>query len=80
MDFNSVAAELIATLREDSGKTQSDIARTLGITQSTVSKLERGEITPNLGELRRFCMAMDIDFPVFAQMLESKFLAADRGL
>lgn len=73
MDYNSVASLLLAQLRDEAGLTQNDIARALGVTQSTISKFERGEMTPDLNEVRAYCDAVRIPFPEFALRLESAY-------
>ena len=67
-----VIAELLGAIREESGKTQSELAELLGVTQSTVSKLERGERNVDLVYMLALCRAVGIDFPSFASRLESK--------
>lgn len=52
-----LAANRLARLREQTGLTQTDVARTLGLTQSRISKLERAEDL-NLSTLGRYVAAL----------------------
>ena len=72
MDYNVAASELIAELREESGRTQLEIAKSLGVTQSTISKIERCDLKLDLGEMRSLCSAIGITLPDFIAMLEEK--------
>lgn len=51
-------AELLRTLRVESGLTQVDIAERLGETQSAVSKVESGQRRLDLVQLQTYCRAL----------------------
>ena len=53
----SLFLEQLRKAREEKGLTQTDVARSLGQTQSFVSKVERGERRIDIVELRAFCSA-----------------------
>ena len=73
MNYDMIASELMAELREQAALTQSEVAAALGVTQSTVSKFERGEMYPSLSELRAFCDVVNVTFPELAALLEARF-------
>ena len=50
--------------------TQEQLAKSLGQTQSFVSKVERGERRLDLVELRAFCNALGVEFPSFVLQLD----------
>jgi len=58
--------------RSKSGLSQTEVARTLGITQSIWSKIETGERRIDLIELRRFCNSISIDFTDFIKKIDAK--------
>ncbi len=57
-------------VREKKGLTQAEVAEKLGQTQSFVSKVERGERRLDVVELRAFCSALEIGFPLFVNQFE----------
>lgn len=63
---------MLRQLREDSGLTQTQLARELGWTQTKVSKCERGERRLDIVEVRRWCGAMGISFATFAKRLDGE--------
>jgi transcriptional regulator with XRE-family HTH domain len=62
--------ELFRHVRERQGMTQEQLAERLGVTQSFVSKCERGERRIDAIELRSFCRAMGISLLSFVAELE----------
>lgn len=52
-----VAARMVRPLRSALGWTQTELAATVGATQSIVSEYERGPRQPSLGVLIRWCVA-----------------------
>jgi transcriptional regulator with XRE-family HTH domain len=46
---------------EDRGFNQSSLARTLGVSQTTVSRWERGENTPSEEEINKLCYALRVN-------------------
>lgn len=62
---------LLKETREEARLTQTDLADRLGLTQSVVSKCERGERRLDIIELRAWCSAMGTDLADFASRLES---------
>lgn len=58
-------------LREKSTVTQEELAGRLGITQSTLSKCERGERRIDVSELRRMCLALGTSLPEFVAIYEA---------
>lgn len=68
-EYREVIA-LIRELRESSGLTQVDLAAELGVTQSFVSKMERGERVLDIIQLRTICHILGTTLPVFVKSLE----------
>jgi transcriptional regulator with XRE-family HTH domain len=62
--------ESLRKAREQAGITQEDMAARLGVTQSFVSKCERGERRMDIVELREFCKAMGITLERFVKQFE----------
>lgn len=63
--------ELLRAEREAAGMTQVDLANKLKLTQTFISKCERGERRLDSIETRRFCIAIGTPFPVFAAKLDA---------
>ena len=61
---------LLRQTREEAGVTQIELARKLRMTQSTVSKCERGERRLDIIELRRWCRVIGCALPEFVAKLE----------
>jgi transcriptional regulator with XRE-family HTH domain len=58
--------------RETAGLTQIDMADRLGMTQSQVSKCERGERRLDVIELREWCGVIGVGLAPFVRNLESR--------
>ena len=69
-EYKTMLAEL-RRLRESSTVTQEELARRLGITQSTLSKCERGERRIDVSELRRICVALGTTLGTFVAAYET---------
>lgn len=77
MDGDSDAAqkvvqELLRELRVDIGLRQVDLAQTLGLPQSMVSKYESGERRLDVLELRKICQSLNVTLVEFAEKLEQR--------
>lgn len=67
--------ELLKLLREKrkrAGLTQAQVARTLGRSQSFVSKYEAGQLRLDLVELRSVCHALSTSLPAFIREFEKR--------
>lgn len=62
--------ELLRAARAEAGLTQEQLAESLNVTQSFVSKCERGERRIDLVELRAWCKALGISLPELVNRLE----------
>jgi len=62
--------KLLREARRTSGLTQVQLAAKLKITQSVLSKVERGERRIDVVELRALCTAMGVDLVDFVRRLE----------
>ena len=67
---NSEVIQLLKKMREDAGVTQIQLAESLGVTQSYVSKIERGERVVDVVQLRTICICLGTTLPKFASLLE----------
>jgi transcriptional regulator with XRE-family HTH domain len=56
---------LLKSARRDSGLTQGELAERMSVTQSFVSKCERGERRLDIVELRVWCRALGTSFTAF---------------
>ena len=66
----AVFLEVLREARERAGLTQVQLARKLGVTQTFVSKCERGERRVDVIELRTFCRAFGLSLSQFVSRLE----------
>ena len=62
--------QLLRAARKTVGVTQVELAERLGLTQSLVSKMERGDRRLDIIEVRTICLAIGISFPEFVTQLE----------
>lgn len=62
---NEVFLQLLRKTRERLGISQAQLAERLKVTQSFVSKCERGERRLDVVELRAWCFALGTSFPAF---------------
>ena len=60
-----VLLELLVRARRDADLTQAELATRLAVTQSAVSKVERGERRLDVVELHDWCRALGHPFPKF---------------
>ena len=74
-DYEAVLRVLVR-YRKAAGFTQVDLAETLGRTQSSVSKLERGALRLDIIQLRSVCKALGVTLVEFVQELEEEIKAA----
>ena len=63
---------MLVQLREEAGLDQTTLADRLGITQSEVSKFERGERALDVLRLRSWLRALGIEFAAFARALDQE--------
>lgn len=63
---------LLKATREEAGVTQVQLADQLGISQSHLSKLERGEIRIDLVQLRHLCTLLVSSLPAFVSRWEDE--------
>jgi Helix-turn-helix len=68
---------MLVQLREDAGVNQTSLARRLGITQSEVSKFERGERGLDVLQLRAWLRALGIEFMPFVDVLDRELKRLD---
>lgn len=63
---------LLKELRGSKGLTQADVAETLCLPQSYVSKVETGERRMDFVETAAFCDAIGVDLAVFAKLFSKR--------
>lgn len=68
--------QLLRNARERAGITQADLAKKLKVTQTFVSKCERGGRRLDIVEIRKWCLALQLSFPAFAAEFDQ---AVSRG-
>lgn len=69
---NTAVIGLLRQIREENGITQVDLAASLGVTQSYVSKIERGERMVDIVQLRTICHMIGTTLPKFVEQLEMR--------
>jgi transcriptional regulator with XRE-family HTH domain len=74
----AVLLQKLREARESAGLTQSDAADRMGVTQSFVSKCERGERRLDVIELRDWCRSIGASFAEFSQELDRALLRRGR--
>ena len=67
-----VLVRTLCDLRIEAGITQEELAKELGRPQSYISKIERGERLIDPVELRRLCIALEVDMGNFVQRWVAK--------
>ena len=65
---------MLRTTRDQSGVTQQEIAARLDVTQSFISKCERGERRMDIVELRAWCLALGVPLNEFAARFDDACL------
>lgn len=65
-----VLTSLLRKFRQDANLTQFQMAKKLRVSQSAISKIERGEIRLDLVQLRRWCLATGISLVELASAFE----------
>lgn len=70
--------DLLKEARGKSGMTQTELADRLGMTQSDVSKCERGERRLDVVELWQWCNALKTPFQTFARQLDRDLSGSTR--
>jgi transcriptional regulator with XRE-family HTH domain len=68
--------ELLRETRRQRGLDQADLARRAGTTQTYVSRIERGAVSPSLKTLRRLFNAMGVDLQLGVAPLSPGNVAA----
>ena len=73
-----VVGRLISALRERRGWAQAELARKVGLTQPTLSRIERGQAMPELYNVRRFAAAFEMRPDHFNKLVEDAFTQTQR--
>jgi transcriptional regulator with XRE-family HTH domain len=69
---NGEVVRLLKEIRQESELTQVQLAESLGITQSFLSKIERGERIVDIVQLREICHCLGTTLPKFVERLERR--------
>jgi len=59
-DINHTASMVISYFRKDLGITQVELANVWGVTQGTVSKIEKGTLVPSVAQWVEVCDILDV--------------------
>lgn len=70
--------KLLAEVRADAGVTQVQLAKKLSVTQSTISKIERGDLRLDVIQLRTICLYLGTTIEAFILKLETRLSKARR--
>lgn len=62
---------MLRQLRQDSNVTQDELSKLIGMSQSDISKVERGVRRLDVLELRKWLMCLGTTLPAFSKELES---------
>ena len=68
----AIFSHVLKSIRTEYNISQNDLAGRLGVTQSYISKLERGERGIEIFELMDYCQAMGISLTQFSARFEWK--------
>jgi transcriptional regulator with XRE-family HTH domain len=68
----AVVLRLLRAARDKAGITQVELAEKLGLTQSFVSKIERGDRRLDIVQLRTVCKVLGLPLLEFIEQLESE--------
>lgn len=71
-DEYRILAETLRETRLKAKVTQVELAERLGLTQSFVSKCDRGTVRLDIVQVRRICLALGVGFPTFVRQFERK--------
>jgi len=74
-----VIGKTIAALRERHGKTQTQLAKDAGLTQSTLSRIESGDTQPDAASLRRLAGSLELTVPELTSKVEQAVEQAERA-
>ena len=74
-----VAGKVIATLREHRGWNQSQLSRLTGITQSTLSRIERGQVLPDIYMFRVTARAFGLTVGQLSKQIELAFIRTEQA-
>lgn len=67
-----ILLKLLKELRINAGLRQVDLAQTIGVSQSRISKYEMGERRLDFLEMREICCALGLSLSKFVQLLENR--------
>jgi hypothetical protein len=70
LDDRRAMLTMLVALREEAGLNQTALAARLGITQSEISKFERGERSIDVLRLRSWVQVLGMDFAAFVAALD----------
>lgn len=68
-----ILAAFLADMRKGSGKSQIELAQTLGLTEQIIEEWESGERHIDISELRAYCQAIDLPLADCIAFLEKMF-------
>ena len=60
LDLNSTASMVISHFRKNLGITQVELSNVWGVSQATVSKIEKGTLVPSVSQWVEVCAILDV--------------------
>jgi transcriptional regulator with XRE-family HTH domain len=70
-DEYRILADTLRDIRLKANITQVELAERLGLSQSFVSKCDRGAARLDIVQVRRLCLALGVKFPEFVRRFET---------
>ena len=80
LEQRTLMLRLLVQLRDEAGLDQSSLAHRLDITQSEISKYERGERNLDVLRLREWLHALEVEFPTFVNTLDQELKRQEAAL
>ena len=56
--------ERLRALRLEKGYTQAELAKAIGVTKSTMAKYDRGDLEPNIENIKKIAQALDVSIDI----------------
>jgi transcriptional regulator with XRE-family HTH domain len=66
----------LVRLREESGRTQADVAKAMNRTQSVISKSELGARRLDFIEVRQYCLGLGLNMAQFIEVIEKELASS----
>ncbi|MBN1945749.1 MAG: helix-turn-helix transcriptional regulator [Bradymonadales bacterium] len=77
--YAAALGKLVAEIRSSKGLTQQELADRLGVAQSTISRIEKGQVTPNAYLLRQIASALGMEVGDLSRMVDEVLERSSRA-